>query len=62
MVADDGQKKSVDDSNRFQRLVSAARDGDAAAIAALVDEYRPYLLKLANEDMDPALRGKLGAT
>jgi RNA polymerase sigma-70 factor, ECF subfamily len=43
-------------------LVSAARQGDADALGRLLEVFRPYLLKVAEQDLPGALRGKCGGS
>ncbi len=38
------------------RLLLAAREGVDGEIEQLLDLYRPYLLAVANQELDPALR------
>jgi len=42
--------------------LTQARSGDPENIGRLLDEYRPYLLLIANQDMDSAVKGKLGSS
>ena len=44
----------------FRDLVNQAKLGDRDAIGRLIDQYRPYLLLVANEEMDRDLHRKLG--
>lgn len=44
------------------RLLLAAREGLDGQIEGLLELYRPYLLAMANNQLDPALRGKAGAS
>ena len=46
----------------FDELLATAHAGDAAAVAQLVDQYRPYLLLIANEDLDEAIKTKAAAS
>jgi len=46
----------------FQVLVTRARNGDSEACGELVENYRKYLLFLANEDVDQNLKTKVGAS
>jgi RNA polymerase sigma-70 factor, ECF subfamily len=43
-------------------LVSAAQRGDADALGRLLEVFRPYLLKVAEQDLPDALRGKCGGS
>jgi RNA polymerase sigma-70 factor (ECF subfamily) len=49
-------------SLEFTRLLGLAQQGNNEAIAKLVDDYRDYLLFIANQGMEPALKTKLGAS
>lgn len=42
------------------RLLAAARSDPAGAGVELLTLYRPYLLAIANQEIDPALRAKAG--
>ena len=46
----------------FVKLVGLARDGDQSAVGQLVEQYRNYLLLIANEDIEDRLQPKLGAS
>lgn len=60
----DNQKNSfsVTSQAEFRDLVVRGRDGDADAIAQLTSKYRNYLLMIANQDLDPAIQAKIGAS
>lgn len=45
----------------LQQLL-AARGGSPEALALLLEQCRPYLLRIANEELDADLRPKLGAS
>ena len=51
----------VDDwsSERFVRSVAAAHEGSFAALGQLLDHYRDYLLRIANQEMNGELAGKV---
>ena len=51
-----------DQGDSFEILIERARSNDQEALEQLVHRYRNYLLLLANNDMDQALRPKLGAS
>jgi hypothetical protein len=44
----------------FQKDLRAARDGSEEALGRVPDRFRPYLLRIANDDLDSALRPKVG--
>lgn len=46
----------------FDQLLLAARNGSSAALGALLEEYRAYLLLIANSELDADLRTKVGAS
>lgn len=51
----------ADSSDReFVELLGRARLGEADALGALIDRYRLYLLKIANDEADSNLQGKEG--
>lgn len=55
----------VDENSKqldFLKLLSEARSGSRDAIGKLIDHYRPYLLLIANQELDSAVRGKVGAS
>lgn len=56
----ENDQQSVDSS--FEALLFCARSGDEAATARLIDQYRDYLMFLANKKMEPNLNAKLGAS
>ncbi len=47
---------------QFSDLLAAAQAGASEAVGELIDGYRAYLLLIANQELDPAIRGKLGAS
>src|SRR5262245_16707251 len=49
-------------SGEVSRWISAARQGSAEAIGRLLEACRQYLLLVANHQLDPQLRGKVGAS
>ena len=58
-----GNENSYRDGEQsFAQLVAAARDGDDSAVGALLDRYRGYLLLIANQDVTPELKTKMGAS
>lgn len=46
----------------FEQLVRKAQSGDRNAIGNLTERYRKYLLLIANQDIGPGLRTKMGAS
>lgn len=46
----------------FERLLSQARSGDRTAVGELLNNFRNYLLLIANQDIDPKIKGKLGSS
>jgi len=51
-----------DATENFLRQLLAAQDGSPEALALLLENCRPYLLLIANEELDTDLRPKLGAS
>lgn len=49
-------------STDFQRRLTRARSGDPEALGELLNLHRNYLLLIANQDIDPQIRGKLGSS
>jgi len=47
---------------KVEFLIAAARNGDAATLGLLLEQFRPYLLKIANEGIDPKLKSKVGGS
>ncbi len=50
------------DSAEFLQLIRAAKSGSAEAMGRLLEQCHPYLLAIANTEMDGELAGKLGAS
>ena len=50
------------EQQKFSLLLAAAQSGASDAVGELIDGYRAYLLLIANQELDPAIRGKLGAS
>src|SRR3954447_5435699 len=48
--------------NTTEQLLQAARAGSSEAVGLLLEGCRQYLLLIANQELDPALRGKVGAS
>lgn len=53
---------SATSQSEFEELVARGRTGDADAIAQLALKYRNYLLLIANQDLDPIIQAKIGAS
>ena len=53
---------SMDTEVKFDVLMAKARGGDAIAAGLLVENYRKYLLLIANKDFDKNLQAKIGAS
>ena len=53
-----------DDENEqpIQELIMKARAGDASALSDLIENYRDYLLLVANSEIGQQLQGKVGAS
>lgn len=51
-----------DDESAIKRQIAAARSGSAPALGLLLDEFRNYLLLIANAELDRELRKKVGAS
>jgi RNA polymerase sigma-70 factor (ECF subfamily) len=48
--------------HRLEQLLRQARAGDAEALGRLLQEFRPYLLHIAREEIDDDLRAKIGGS
>jgi RNA polymerase sigma-70 factor (ECF subfamily) len=46
----------------FESLIHRARDGEQEAAGELIENYRNYLLLIANQEIDSAIRPKTGAS
>ncbi|MCI0334624.1 MAG: sigma-70 family RNA polymerase sigma factor [Planctomycetes bacterium] len=55
-------KKTAPPAAKVSAWFKAARDGQSSAIDQLLEAYRPLLLKLANDQLDPELRQKAAAS
>lgn len=55
-------KPTAPDENEFCELLRRAREGEDQAISQLLENYRNLLLLIANQDLDHAIRKKLGAS
>lgn len=51
-----------DEDSDVHRLILAARDGDADALGRLLVLFRPYLLQIANEEINSQLKTKEGGS
>jgi RNA polymerase sigma-70 factor (ECF subfamily) len=48
------------DVEGLQRLLELARQGEAEALGRLLENYRPYLLRIATQEVPQGLQAKLG--
>ena len=48
--------------DELKKLFEDALAGDEKAIGQLLEQYRPFLLQIANEELDPRLKSKLGGS
>ncbi|MEM8668955.1 MAG: sigma-70 family RNA polymerase sigma factor [Planctomycetota bacterium] len=51
-----------DGDDSFANLLRAARAGSREASGQLIEQFRPYLLLIANEDLGAEMKGKVGAS
>jgi RNA polymerase sigma-70 factor (ECF subfamily) len=51
-----------DSDQEFFALLELARRGDRHALGTLIERCRPYLLKIANDEGDSQLQGKVGGS
>src|SRR5690242_5684865 len=51
-----------DDRRELEALIQAARDGSGTALGHLLEASRPYLLHVANQELDQELCSKAGAS
>ncbi len=58
----DDSSVSVAPTASSDALIAAARGGNSKAVGRLAERYRRYLLHVANESLNPALRAKVGAS
>ena len=62
-MAQPGNDRQLDtDQREFADLLAAAQGGSREAVGELIDGYRSYLLLIANQELDTAIQGKLGAS
>jgi RNA polymerase sigma-70 factor (ECF subfamily) len=52
----------ADSNSEFSDLVQKARGGCRESIGELIERCRPYLLLIANQELDPDVRAKVGAS
>lgn len=52
----------TESSGQVSRWISDAREESAQALGQALEECRQYLLLVANQNLDPELRGKVGAS
>ncbi len=50
------------DEDLFNQLLAEAKSGNERATHQLIAQFRDYLLLMANMDLDPALKPKIGAS
>jgi RNA polymerase sigma-70 factor (ECF subfamily) len=56
------RKEDVESTTTFQQLVDAARNGSNEALGELLDQWRNYLLLVANQELGDDLAAKAGAS
>ncbi|MEZ6093269.1 MAG: sigma-70 family RNA polymerase sigma factor [Pirellulaceae bacterium] len=54
------ENREQNELSDFAFLLNRARSGDSDAASKLVENYRHYLLLIANQDLDSGLQAKLG--
>jgi RNA polymerase sigma-70 factor (ECF subfamily) len=59
---DDAERSRDDTPDVFAELVRAAQAGDESAKGALLQQCRPFLLAIANQELAPAVAAKVGAS
>ena len=52
----------IRDELTIVELLESARNGCASSLGELLEKYRPYLLQIANEQIAPNLRSKVGGS
>ena len=50
------------DSTDFMQLLNEARDGDESSVGILLQQYKNYLLLIANHDVEASVKPKYGAS
>lgn len=56
---DEQASQSLESQAEFRRQLGLARDGNDSAMGLLLQQYRDYLLLIANREVDPAVRNKV---
>lgn len=56
------KKKEDHDTELLDKLLEAAKSGDASAVGHLLENHRNYLLFIANRELDSRIKGKVGAS
>ncbi len=51
-----------DQEDQFRQLISDARAGSKTALGELIESCRPYLLLIANQELEPVFTAKTGAS
>lgn len=49
-----------EDEQSFEKLLLKAKSGNPEDVGIFLAQYRPYLLLIANQDLDKSITGKLG--
>lgn len=62
MSQESSNSSDADPSDPFLELIDAARRGDQEAVGKLIEDCRPYLLMIANSEMESQLGAKAGAS
>jgi RNA polymerase sigma-70 factor (ECF subfamily) len=57
-----GQQAETSPSHEVERSICAARNGSPSALGRILDTFRAYLQLVAERELTPGLRGKLGAS
>ncbi len=57
-----GREAGNPHSERWDALIEVARQGDPVALGRVLETFRDYLLLVANEELEPDLRAKLGGS
>lgn len=55
-----GQSGETPEPAAFAQLIEAARNGDQGAVGQLIEDWRGYLLLIANQDLDRDIQAKVG--